>query len=153
MMFTQAVAACSQRLDQTLAELLQLYGISDVVAALVGVAGCSNCVGLATEHNGSSIRALITRLERQRVARLESSALAYRGTKVEVMIGGLTGLDFRESQLLDDAALGTSNRHSECYQRIFSDLSLPMTCGKFRGTDASAQSMDLEFRDSRYYRH
>lgn len=67
-MFTQAVAACSQQLDQTLDELLQLYGISAVVAALVGVAGCSNCVGHATEHNGSSIRALITRLERHRVA-------------------------------------------------------------------------------------
>lgn len=70
LMFTQAVAACSHRLDQALSELLQLYGISAVVAALVGVAGCSNCVGHGSEANGSSIRALIARLEHHRVAHL-----------------------------------------------------------------------------------
>ncbi len=66
--FMEAVAACGQRLDQTLTELLQLYGISAVLAALVGVAGCSNCVGHAAEQHGSSIRALIARLEHHRIA-------------------------------------------------------------------------------------
>jgi hypothetical protein len=62
--FSQAVLACTVEIDQTLTALKERYGTTAVVASLVAVTGCSNCIGHeAGQRAGKSLRALIVRLE------------------------------------------------------------------------------------------
>jgi hypothetical protein len=65
--FNEAVLACTQKLDEVLSELQKRYGTTAVLASLITVAGCSNCVGHEGEQQmGKSLRALIVRLDSHR---------------------------------------------------------------------------------------
>jgi hypothetical protein len=67
--FSQAVFACTVEIDQVLSALRERYGTTAVVASLVAVTGCSNCIGHEVgQRAGESLRALIIRLERHGAA-------------------------------------------------------------------------------------
>jgi hypothetical protein len=71
------VRACTDQLERTLSTLQEQYGITSVIAALIDVAGC----GISMNHavRGSSLRALIERIERHRaIAPPQKSASSRR---------------------------------------------------------------------------
>ena len=56
------VAICARLLNHTIGELARSYGTASVVATLTEVMGCASCV-TASEERGTSIRALVERLD------------------------------------------------------------------------------------------
>jgi len=55
------VGVCVRRLNHTIGELAERYGVASVVVALTEVMGCASCATDSVER-GASIRALVERM-------------------------------------------------------------------------------------------